>query len=77
MKYKKLYNFLTTNKIVNDDNALPIKDNSDKEYNNKTQAMQQHMRRKPVAPPIISGAVSFGNALSPQQNQNCKFLSRK
>ena len=40
------------------------------EYNNKTQAMQQHMRRKPVAPPIISGAVSFGNALSPQQNQN-------
>jgi hypothetical protein len=40
------------------------------EYNAKTQVMQQRARRKPVTPPIISGAVSFGNALAPQQNQN-------
>ena len=39
------------------------------EYNAKTEALSKRKPRQ-VAPPIISGAVTFQNALSPQQNQN-------
>ena len=39
------------------------------EYNNRTQALAKTNRR-PVPPPVISGAVTFQNALNPQQNQN-------
>jgi hypothetical protein len=39
------------------------------EYNNRTQALAKTNRR-PVPPPVMSGAVTFQNALNPQQNQN-------
>jgi len=39
------------------------------EYNAKTQALTKTNRR-PVPPPVMSGAITFQNALNPQQNRN-------
>jgi hypothetical protein len=39
------------------------------EYNIRTQALAKTNRR-PVPPPVMSGAVTFQNALNPQQNRN-------
>jgi hypothetical protein len=39
------------------------------EYNAKTEALSKRKPRS-ISPPVLSGAVTFQNALSPQQNQN-------
>lgn len=39
------------------------------EYNARTEALSKRKPRQ-VSPPVLSGAVTFQNALSPQQNQN-------